>query len=72
MYAWTCVLKLWNIIVSTMAKSVAEKKLMYTLAEKLDIVKQAYNDIGNTAVKLTAKKYYVQPRYKRKDGSTRR
>jgi DDE superfamily endonuclease len=34
---------------------------MYTLAEKLDIVKQAYDDNGSTAVKATAKKYCIQP-----------
>jgi transposase-like protein len=44
-----------------MAKAIAEKKLLYTLAEKLDIVNQAYDDNGSTAVKATAKKYFIQP-----------
>jgi membrane protein insertase Oxa1/YidC/SpoIIIJ len=51
------ILKFWIIIVPTMTKAITEERRMYTLAGKLDILKEAYNDNGTTAVKSTAKKY---------------
>jgi transposase-like protein len=38
-----------------------EKKFLYSLAEKLNIVKESYTNVGGkTAVSQTARKYQVQ------------
>jgi transposase-like protein len=44
-----------------MTKSIIDKKKAYTLAEKLDIVKEAYHEDGTTSVKQAAKKFSIQP-----------
>jgi hypothetical protein len=41
------------LLCSIMAKAIADKKLIYTLAERLEIVKEAYDNNGYTAVKAT-------------------
>jgi DDE superfamily endonuclease len=44
-----------------MSKAAIEKKFSYSLAEKLDIVSEAYPVDAITAVNKTARKYHVQP-----------
>jgi hypothetical protein len=44
-----------------MTKSITDKKTAYTLAEQLDIVKEAYHEDGTTWVKQAAREFSVQP-----------